>query len=78
MLFGKLKLREWPHLSQMFQPCRKEIFLGRVAPNIAARCNLRATCKGCEPTDHDKSEKARSIEAIESTMQYEQSLPGCF
>ncbi len=29
----------------------------RAAPNIAARYILRATSRGCEPTDHNKSEK---------------------
>ncbi len=43
----------------------KGIFLGRAALNIAARCSLRATRRGCEPIDHDKGEKARPIEAIE-------------
>jgi hypothetical protein len=44
-------------------------YIKDVAENALAAMNrLRATRRGCEPTHHDKSEKARSIEAIKPTM----------
>jgi hypothetical protein len=45
-----------------------KIFPGKAAPSIAARCGLCAARRGCEPTDHYKSEKDRSIEAIKPTI----------